>query len=98
MATNSVDSPLVPVPEAIVKFLKHKQKEIKNIFPETWTHTANINWLGVGFKLKVVGFDWKSQDELAIILSVLERERLILREGVHLIKANHLDVYEKVSV
>ncbi len=54
---------------------------IKRIFPETWTHTANIDFLKIRFQLKLIGFDYRSDDEVAAILARLEKEKIVLRDG-----------------
>ena len=54
-------------------WLKSNEKRLKEIFPKVWTHSANMNMLGVGYRLKLVGIDWRSQDQLASVLTFLTR-------------------------
>ena len=55
------------------KWLKSNEKRLKDIFPKVWTHNANMNMLGVGYRLKLIGIDWRSQDQLASVLTFLTR-------------------------
>jgi hypothetical protein len=66
--------------------MRENLTKLKNIFPETWTHTANINWLGVGFNLKLVGVDWRSEAELANCMAFMEKTGVIQRREMHLIR------------
>lgn len=58
------------------------RKALRELFPETLTHHANLNFLGIGFQLKLLGADWRSQDELAECLMHFEMSGIVHREGV----------------
>lgn len=55
---------------------------IKAILPETWTHIQNMNGLQLGFKLKVLGIDWRSEEEFGKCMVYLERVGLMRRDGL----------------
>ena len=51
--------------------------KVHELFPETWTHSGNINWLGVFFKMKVIGVDFRTEDEKAKVLTFLTKVGVI---------------------
>lgn len=69
-------------------WFNENKKALAAAFPETWTHIGNINFLQLGYKLKVLGIDWSSQEELAKVLAFLEQKGVILRDGFAIRKAN----------
>jgi hypothetical protein len=62
--------------------MKQNTDKIKKLLPETWTHMRNINMLQIGFQLKVLGVDWRSEEELAKCLAFFERTGLMIRDGM----------------
>jgi hypothetical protein len=73
------------------KLAKH-ETAIKELFPDTFTHIANINTLPIRFNLKLMGFDYRSEEEFASLMAMLEIKKLILRDGM-MLKRNHRQVY-----
>lgn len=63
------------------KWLAENGEAVKNLFPELWTHIGNINVLGLMFQFKILGVDWRSEEEFAFALAVCERRKLVRREG-----------------
>lgn len=55
---------------------------IKAVLPETWTHIRNLNGPQLGFKLKALGIDWRSEDEFGKCMVYLERVGLMRRDGL----------------
>jgi hypothetical protein len=55
---------------------------IKAMLPETWTHIANLNGLQIAFRMKVLGIDWRTEDEFAKCMLFFERAGLMKRDGV----------------
>ena len=45
------------------KWLEEKQKDLLELFPDNWTHIQNLDPLAIGFKLKLLGVDWKTEME-----------------------------------
>ena len=62
------------------------RKALRELFPETLTHIANINFLSIGYRLKLLGVDWRSQDELAECLTQFEMSGILHREQGSLLK------------
>jgi hypothetical protein len=80
------------------EWLKKNELKIKDALPETWTHlgNSNINGLQIGFQLKLIGIDWRSEDEFGCVMVFFEKIGLLLREGL-LIKRNPNSVFGKVG-
>ena len=51
---------------------------IRGVLPETWTHVSNLNWLKIGFHLKLAGIDWRSLEDG---MAQIERLGLVQRDG-----------------
>ncbi len=70
------------------EWVEDHKEELKDLLPATWTHATNFNPLKFGFGLKLLGIDWRSQDELALVLAWMEKTGFLLRNGLQL-KRNH---------
>ena len=44
-------------------WLKENETKVKNLLPKTYTHINNLNGLKLGFNLKLLGVDWRSESE-----------------------------------
>ena len=64
------------------QWLKDNEDAIKSMLPETWTNVQNLNGLQLGFKLKALGVDWRSEGEFGRIMVYLEKIGMMLRDGV----------------
>lgn len=53
------------------EWVKAHHMELSEMMPETWTHMHNLNMLAIGFKLKLLGVDWRSNIELGICMGIL---------------------------
>lgn len=80
-------------PSIIDEIFAAKEEAIKKLFPEVWTHISNIDMLPIRWQLKLMGFDYRSEQQFADLMASLEEKRLILREG-HTIKRNPQQVYK----
>ena len=63
-------------------WMAENREKLTAMFPETWTHIGNVNLLSIGFTLKLMGMDWRTNDEFAKYLSILEDIGIIKRDGV----------------
>lgn len=63
-------------------WLRSNEKAVKAMLPETWTHIDNLNGLQIGYRMKLLGIDWRSQDEFGKCMVYLERIGLMLRDGL----------------
>ena len=60
------------------KWLADNRDALRELFPETWTLGANLNLVAIGFKLKLLGVEWRSYDELSRILAFLTKIGVVL--------------------
>jgi len=74
-------------------WLRTNEKAIKDMLPETWTHVHNLNGLKIGFTLKLLGIDWRSQDEFGKVMVFLERTKFMLRDGL-LVRRNPNNIFQ----
>lgn len=65
-----------------LKWLESNREGLINLFPETWTHVANINPLKIMFNFKLLGVDWRSEEEFKVIMDYLVDIKFILRDGL----------------
>jgi hypothetical protein len=64
------------------EWLCNNEDALKKLLPDTWTHIHNVDGLKLGFGLKLLGVDWRSENEFARILVYFERIGLLIREGM----------------
>lgn len=74
------------------QWLRENEGKVKALLPETWTHIGNLNGLQLGFGLKLLGIDWRSEDEFRRVMRFLERARFMLRDGLT-VKRNPQSVF-----
>lgn len=82
------------MPPELIELLRKNEDGIKKMLPETWTHMHNLNGLQLGFQLKLMGFDWRSQDQFGAFMVAFEKAGLLLRDGM-LIRRNHHQVFKE---
>ncbi len=63
-------------------WLLENEAALKNLLPVTWTHISNINGLKIGFGLKLLGVDWRSESDFGEVMVNLERVGIMLRDGI----------------
>jgi len=69
------------------EWLKENAEKIKAIFPNTFTDVRNLNMLGIAFQFKLIGIDWRSQDEFGKVMVFLEKAGFIIRNGLTIKRA-----------
>lgn len=74
--------------------MKKNEDAIKSIFPETWTHIENLDGSRIGFRLKLIGVDWRSEDEFGRVMMFFEKIGILLRDG-YLVKRNPHSIFFK---
>lgn len=70
------------------RWLRDNETKIKDMFPKTWTHMDNLNIVSMGFKLKLLGVDWRSKDQLLKSILFLERTGFLIRQNKYQVRAN----------
>jgi len=69
------------------KWLKENETALKALLPKTWTHIKNLNGLQIGFGLKLLGVDWRSEQEFGKVMIYLERIGFMERQNGYQVKA-----------
>ena len=64
------------------KWMEENADKVKGILPPTWTHISNLDGLKLGYCLKLIGIDWRSQEEFGKCMVFFERAGLMKRDGV----------------
>ena len=64
------------------KWLDENRGALLMLFPETFTHPGNINFLAMRYRLKLIGVDYKTDTEFAQCLVQLEHNKILLRDGI----------------
>lgn len=74
------------------QWLRENEDKVKALLPDTWTHIGNLNSLQIGYGLKLLGIDWRSEDEFGRVMLFLEKARFMLRDGLA-VKRNPQSVF-----
>lgn len=69
------------------QWLRINENKLRELFPATWTHMKNTSPLKVGFSLKLMGIDWRSNTEYAEIMIYLYKMG-ILQQDEQIIRRN----------
>jgi hypothetical protein len=70
------------------KWLLENENNLKDLLPKVWTHINNLNGLQIGLRLKLIGVDWRSQDEFANVMIYLEKIGIMIRRNGYQVRAN----------
>lgn len=76
------------------KWLRDNESAIHGLLPETWTHINNLNGLQLGFKLKVLGIDWRSENDFGKIMVYFEKVGIMLRDGMT-VRRNPISIFKE---
>jgi hypothetical protein len=68
------------------EWMRENLSKLKAIFPETWTHSENVSMLKWGYQLKVVGVDWRSEQELVNVMVYLTKVGVVQVNNEQLIR------------
>lgn len=68
-------------------WLKQNEPKLRELLPETWTLATNLNGLKLGFGLKLIGVDWRSEDEFGRVMVFLEKVGIMQRKD-YLVRRN----------
>ena len=63
-------------------WLRRHEAAVKHLLPPTWTHVDQVNWLEMGFGLKLLGVDWRHEGTFSQVLARLEQLGLLQRDGL----------------
>jgi len=68
-------------------------EKLKGLLPETWTHMNNLNGLKIGYGLKLLGIDWRSEDEFGKIMVWLEKIGIMIRQNTYQVRARNKSIF-----
>lgn len=71
-----------------IDWLRANEDAVKKLLPETWTHMENLNGIKLGFGLKLVGIDWRSEDQFGKVMLFLEKIGFMQRQNGYQVRAN----------
>jgi len=74
-------------------WLQKNEGALKRILPETWTHIENMNGLKIGFSLKLLGVDWRSEKEFGRVMVFLEKIGIMQRRNNYSVRGNPISVF-----
>ena len=77
-----------------IDWVRKNEDKLKGLLPDIWTHMHNLNGLKIGFGLKLLGVDWKSEDEFGTIMLWLEKIGIMVRQNTYQIKASHGSIFK----
>ncbi len=71
-----------------MEWLRANEDAVKKLLPENWTHIENLNGMKLGFGLKLVGIDWRSEDQFGKVMLFLEKIGFMQRQNGYQVRAN----------
>lgn len=75
-------------------WVRENETKLKDLLPETWTHMHNLNGLKIGFGLKLIGVDWRSQDEFGKVMVWMEKIGIMIRQNTYQIQASNQSIFK----
>ncbi len=78
-------------------WLREHEQELRELFPETWTHIDNIDALPLGFQIKALGIDWRTDIDFAVVMQFLEKAGIVLSEGFTIRRNPHVPNFENLG-
>jgi hypothetical protein len=61
---------------------------VKEMLPKTWTHMENINGMRIGFAMKLIGIDWRNENDFGRVMIFFERIGIMQRQNVYQLRVN----------
>ncbi len=76
-----------------VSWMRENEESLKKLLPDTWTHMNNLDGLKIGFGLKLIGIDWRSDDDFGAVMVWLEKIGIMVRQNTYQIKASTKSIF-----
>jgi len=76
------------------EWVRQNEQAIKDLFPDTWTHVMNLNPVAIGFGLKLIGIDYRTDAEYCKVVQFFEDVGILMRDG-YLVRRSHLPVFDE---
>jgi hypothetical protein len=80
-----------------LKWMAENEPKIREVLPETWTHIDNLNALRIGFRLKLIGVDWRSPEEFGQAMVFIEHAGIMQRQNDYQVRRNPRTVYAELQ-
>lgn len=61
-------------------WIKLNQAALRQALPDSWTNVQNLDFVRIGYQLKLLNVDWRSYEELARIMAKLEQLHFLIRD------------------
>ena len=71
-----------------IEWLRANEDAIKKMLPDTWTHMENLNGLKLGVQMKLLGIDWRTEDQFGKVMVFLEKMGFLQRQNGYQVRAN----------
>lgn len=68
-------------------WLRDNETNLREMLPDTWTLMTNLNGVQIGFRLKLIGVDWRNEDEFSRVMIFLEKVGIMQRKD-YLVRRN----------
>ena len=75
-------------------WVRQNEQKIKELLPGTWTHMHNLNGLKIGFGLKLLGIDWRSEAEFGNIMTWIENIGILVRQNSYQVKVSSQSIFK----
>lgn len=79
--------------EQLTEAVKLRAKELHPMMPETWTHLQNLAtieyMLRTGFKYKLMGLNWRSNEDFGHVFDGMLKAGIIQRDGMMIRRNPH---------
>lgn len=70
------------------QWIKDNAIKLTQLFPAEWTAIREINGLKIGFNLKLLGIDWKTNEEFSRVMVLLDKIGISQVQNMSHIRAN----------
>lgn len=74
-------------------WLQEHERKLAELLPATWTHESYLNGLQIGFQLKLLGVDWKSEGDFGAVMAYLEQLGIVQRQHSCQLRANPASIF-----
>lgn len=74
-------------------WVKQNENKLRDLFPETWTHPLNVDHMKLRFQTKMIGLDWRTDEELKNILVALTKMGIAQVSAQQLIRRNPHSIF-----
>lgn len=75
-------------------WVRKNEEAIKDVLPNSWTHMGNLNGLQIGFRFKLLGIDWRSEDQLSEVMVWLEKLGIMKRDA-YCVRKNPVSIFKE---